>query len=421
MDLFSITGGNPLHGELPVNGAKNHALKLIPAALLAAGDSRIANVPDIEDVSRMLEIVENIGGSVKRTDDGTVTVTPPAAFGGTLPDDLVPTLRASLVLLGPLLARFGKVVLPLPGGDNIGKRPIDFFVEGFRQLGADVSEQEGLNTFTAGKGLVGATIVFPRITVTGTETLMMAATLANGTTVLRNAACEPEVEALAAQLNSAGAKIAGAGTHTITIQGVDQLRPLDCTVVPDRIETGSFIILAAATRSNLTITQCDPAHIEIPLSMLERAGVEMNIGTHAVEVLRTDRPYRPVDLVTHEYPGFPTDLQAPMTVFLTQAEGVSHIRETIYDGRLLYTDMLNSMGAEITLIDQYRADVHGPTRLQGTTVASPDIRAGIAMIIAGLLAEGVTTIEHIYQVDRGYERIEQRLKAVGAAIERIQK
>ncbi|MFH1426587.1 MAG: UDP-N-acetylglucosamine 1-carboxyvinyltransferase [Candidatus Kerfeldbacteria bacterium] len=419
MDTFVINGGTQLKGELRVNGAKNHALKLIPAAFLTAEETIIQNVPNIEDVARMLEIVEKIGGTVKHQDEHTVALTPPREFDGRLPEDLVPTLRASIVLLGPVLARYDAVRLPLPGGDNIGKRPINFFLDGFEALGATVKEEKETYVFTAPNGLQGATIVFPRITVTGTETLMMAATLATGTTILRNAACEPEIEALAEYLNSVGADISGGGTHTITINGTDRISGGTATVIPDRIEAGSFVLMAAATRSKLTITNCDPTHLEIPLALLNEMGIQTETTAESIAITNIADTIQPLDLVTHEYPGFPTDLQAPMAVLLTQATGESNVRETIYDGRLLYVDMLNSMGTNIKMIDPYRATITGPTPLHGMNVASPDIRAGIAMVIAGLLAEGTTTIDHIYQIDRGYETIEKRLQSVGAQIKRV--
>lgn len=420
MEKFIIHGGKKLFGNISVNGAKNHVLKMIPACFLIDGETVVQNVPQVEDVSRLLDIVEHIGGSVQRS-DSEVKITPPKEFSGDLPEDLVPQLRASIVLLGPLLARYGRVNMPHPGGCNLGKRPIDVFLQGCEALGATVESLSDRYIFTAPDGgLVGAEYVFPVISVTGTETLMMAAVFASGTTVLKNAACEPEIAALAETLNAAGARISGAGTHTITIEGVSSLQQLDdpVQIIPDRIETGSFVILAAATRSELTITDCRPEDIEVPLRMLQDIGVPMTIDETSITV----HPYTellPATVVTHEFPGFPTDLQAPMTILLTQAEGESMVRETIYEGRLFYTDTLNTMGANISLLDPYRAMVKGPTPLKGKQVASPDIRAGIALVIAGLMASGTTEIANIYQIDRGYERIEQRLKNIGAAIERV--
>lgn len=422
MEQFVIHGGRQLAGELPVNGAKNHALKLIPACLLSKQSSTISNLPAVEDVQRLLEIVEEIGGVVKQSEDGRVaTITPPTEFSGELDKELVTKLRASIVLIGPLLARFGRVHMPHPGGDNIGKRPINFFVDAFRALGATVEEHADHYIFAAPNGLAGTTIFFPSISVTGTETVMMAATQAKGTTILHNAACEPEIVALVEYLNSCGARIEGAGTHTLTIHGSDGmlLNGGEAHTIPDRIEAGSFIVLAGVTKSELTITNCNPTHLLSLLELFRHIGIPTTTTETSIQVHAPEGPLQGVDVVTHEYPGFPTDLQAPMTVLLTQTTGSSMVRETIYEGRLFYTDMLNTMGAGISLLSPYHAIVEGPTPLSGKAVASPDIRAGIAMVIAGLSAQGTTTIDNIYQIDRGYERIEQRLQAIGADITRV--
>lgn len=421
MEKFIITGGKKLHGTISVKGAKNHALKMIPAAFLVNGRTVIKNIPHVEDVERMLEIVAEIGGKAERLKKDVVAITPPKKFNGVLPRELMPKLRASLVLLGPLLARYQKVILPHPGGCNLGKRPINFFIEGFKEFGAKVILKDDAYQFSAAQGLKAIHYIFPQISVTGTETLMLAAILAKGKTILENTACEPEIKALADYLNSVGAKISGAGTSTITIEGSNKLlNPGIATIIPDRIETGSFVILAAATKSDLTITDCEPQHIAIPLKILEKIGVKTKIGKNYIKVLSTKK-IKPIDVTTHEYPGFPTDLQAPMTVLLTQAAGDSIIRETIYEGRLFYTDSLNNMGAKIYLASPFRAIVHGATALRGKKVVSPDIRAGIAMIIASLIAKGKSEIENIYQVDRGYEDIDERLQKIGAQIKRIKR
>jgi len=407
-----------LHGELSVNGAKNHVLKLIPAAFLFDGPITIHNVPQVEDVFRLLEIVEQIGGTVNR-DNRTVTITPPEHFDGKLSTELVPKLRASLVLIGPLLARYGRVELPSPGGDKIGRRPLNFFVDSFRALGAQVTERDEMYDFRGKKGLRGCEIFLPRITVTGTETIMMAAVLAEGVTVIKNAACEPEVVALGEFLMAQGAKISGIGTHTVTIEGGKLLTGGEVKVIPDRIEAGSFAMLAAATGSDLTITNCRPDHLELPLQMMMQMGVKLETTPDSIHVYGSRGDLEPIEVVTHEYPGFPTDLQSPMTILLTQASGTSHVRETIFEGRLFYTDELNRMGAKISLLDPYRILVDGPMELIGKTLTTPDLRAGIAMLIAGLIAKGTTTIQNIYHIDRGYERIEERLAAIGADITRI--
>lgn len=418
METFVLHGPSMLAGEIAVNGAKNHALKMITACLLSSEQTTITNVPMVEDVRRMLEIVENIGGMVKHEAEGRITISAPDSFNGQLPQEIVPKLRASIVLLGPLLARYGAVTLPHPGGCNLGKRPIDFFIDGFEALGATCVSKNDSYVFSAKKGLVGAEILFPSISVTGTETMMLAAVLASGTTVLKNAACEPEIVALAEYLRSVGADIEGAGTHSITIRGGELLHGGTASIIPDRIEAGSFMIMGVATNSELTVTNCNPLHLENPIALLRSMGAHIDVTESSIQVKKRKGDLLSLDMVTHEYPGFPTDLQAPLTVLLTQAHGEGMVRETIYDGRLFYTDTLNTMGANITLLDPYRALVNGPTPLRGKKVASPDIRAGIAMVIAGLLAEGETTIQNIYQIDRGYERIEQRLQSIGANIER---
>lgn len=416
---FLISGGKTLSGEIPVYGAKNHALKLIPACFLFEGKVTLHNIPEIEDVTRMLEIVQRIGGTVNHPKQHSVEIQTATTFGGVLPEELITKLRASIVLLGPLLGRFRKVTIQHPGGDNIGKRPIDFFIHGMQALGATVQEDGTTYHFTAPEGLRGTTFLFPMISVTGTETMMMAAVLAHGTTVLKNAACEPEIVALAEFLNASGARIEGAGTHTMTIHGGELLHAGETNVLPDRLEAGSFAMLAAITRSHLTVTNCNPNHLEVPLALMQEMGVPLNIGTNTIEVLPYEHALKPLHIVTHEYPGFPTDLQAPMTTLLTQAEGQSSVRETIYEGRLYYTEGLNTMGAKITLLDPYRVTIDGATPLVGQTVTSPDIRAGVALLIAGLAATGQTTIQNIYHIDRGYERIEQRLQAIGAEITRV--
>lgn len=418
MERFVIQGQAPLSGTIAVNGAKNHVLKLIPAAFLVDGPTTITNVPQVSDVMHLLDIAQEIGAGVEWQSDSTVVITPPDSIEPTLSEELVPKLRASVVLLGPLLARYGAVRLPYPGGDNIGKRPIDFFIDGLVQLGAEASYEDDAVYLSAPTGLSGTSVIFPRISVTGTESLLMAACLASGETVLQNVAIEPEVVALAEWLRQQGADISGIGTHTVTIRGGALLSSGSVAVVPDRIEAASFIILAAASNSEVSITNCDPSHMAVPLHMLQTMGVPMTISDSSVTVHMRSGELQPIDVVTHEYPGFATDMQPPMMVLLTQAAGVSNVRETIFDGRLFYTEQLNAMNAGITLLDPYRAQVNGSAHLIGTTVESLDIRAGIALLIAGAIAEGETTIYNIHHIDRGYHDIEKRLQAIGMQIQR---
>lgn len=417
MQSFVIQGQASLHGTIPVYGAKNFALKVLPATLLMPGVVTVENVPTINDVLTLEKILVRLGASVEST-GRTRVITVPQKIETTLPIELAPKIRASIMLLGPLLARMGKVVLPQPGGCSLGRRPIDLFIQAFEAMGAKVTCVGESYLFSA-KKLKGARIVFPRISVTGTETVMMAATLASGTTTIVNAAMEPEIPALAEWLNRCGADIQGAGTAEITIKGVKQLKPRPVEIIPDRIEAGSFMILAVATRSRLRITHCRPEHLEIPLHVLRQMGVKIKTSASEIQIVSIPKYFKPVDIFTHEYPGFPTDIQAPMTVLLTQAKGESQVMESLFDGRLVFTDQLNKMGANITLSGPHTASIKGPSQLIGRRLESPDIRAGLAFVIAALIAKGETQLDNAYMIDRGYESLEHRLKKIGANIHRI--
>lgn len=414
---FEIHGGKPLKGEIRVSGAKNAALPLIAASLLTEEEVRLARVPVIEDVQRMVEIVRGLGVSIEARGDHQYTIQAQNVKSTALDAALSPKIRASVLLIGPLLVRAGAVTLPYPGGCAIGSRPIDLFISGFKKFGAEVVEGDDAIVFKA-KKLAGASFVFPVVSVTGTEALMMFAARVPGESMLTNAAMEPEVVALAEFLNACGAKITGAGTPILRIMGVKRLTGGAATMIPDRIEAGAFAALAAATKSDLIIRDCDPAHLAIPILTLQRIGVPVEVGKDFLHIRPTVK-LEAKDLITHEYPGFPTDLQAPYVVLMTQAHGKALIHETIFDGRLFFTEKLNKMGAKITLADPHRAIVEGPAQLRGTTLESPDIRAGLALVIAGLVARGKTTIQNIYQIDRGYEKIEERLRAIGADIKRV--
>lgn len=377
----------------------------------------VRNLPDVEDIRRLREMLERLGVAVSEGPDGLTLDPSRVQFDGSLPADLTPKLRSSNLLIGPLLARFGKVSLPHPGGCLIGRRPIDFFLSGMAALGAKVEGTNDHYDLSAPGGLRGGTFVFPRQSHTGTEAMIMAAALASGTTTLVNAAMEPEVVALGEHLNARGAKITGLGSHTITVQGVPSLAGGTFEVAPDRIEAGSFIAMAAATRSEVTVQGCRPAELAVPLQLLRQMGVPLEVGEGSVTVKPWDR-IEAAGFTTHEYPGFPTDVQAPFTVLLTQATGTALVHETVFEGRLFYVDLLNRMGANITLCDPHRALVSGPTPLRGKFVESPDIRAGLAMVIAGLVATGTTRIGNAYQIDRGYQQLDSRLKALGADVTR---
>ncbi|MEA3398760.1 MAG: UDP-N-acetylglucosamine 1-carboxyvinyltransferase [Patescibacteria group bacterium] len=419
MSKLIIEGKNKLSGEIKVNGAKNAALKIIPAALLSEEKITINNLPGIEDVDRTLELVRELGGSINLIDNGCEIEIKNIAKNE-LPLKIASKLRASIMFVGPLLAKLGEVIFPSPGGCNLAsgaKRPIDLFISGFKKFGAEINKKNDSYHIKA-KKLKGCKYFFTTATVTGTESMILTAILADGTTTLKNCAMEPEIKALSDYLNSQGAKIKGAGTPTIIIKGVKKINAGEFNIIPDRIETGTFAIMAAAAKSELTITDCDPKHIEILLNIFNKINIQFKVGKNYLVIKPADKIY-PCNVKTHEYPGFPTDLQAPFTVLMTQAAGSSIIHETIYDRRLLYSDMLMQMGADIIMCDPHRIVVNGPTQLYGKQLTSPDLRAGIAMLIAGLIADGQTAIDNIYQIDRGYQNIDDRLRAVGAKIRRI--
>ncbi len=414
MKQYIIKGGNKLTGEISVSGAKNSALKILGATILTKGENIIENVPKINDIEKLLEIIGDLGAQVERSQN-TIKISTDNINKKEIDKDLGRSLRASIILAGPMLSRFKEISIPHPGGCSIGKRPVDMFIDGFKSFGASFTENEDYYTFKAEK-IKGTTILFPKITVTGTETMMMTAVLAKGTTILKNAAQEPEIPALADYLNSCGAKIKGAGTSIITIEGVETLKANNTKIMPDRIETGTFVVMGLLTGSEIKITNCNPKDLENFLLMVKKSGGQIEIGESHIKTLPTEK-FLPVDITTHEYPGFPTDLQAPFTLLLTRATGLSLVHEPIFDGRLFFTDKLNQMGANIIMCDPHRVIINGPTSLYGKRVDSPDLRAGATLLLAGLIAEGKTIIQNVYQIERGYENIVERLKKLGAKIE----
>ncbi len=419
MSKFIITGNKELSGEIKISGAKNNAQIILPASLLCSLPVTINNLPLIDGVEKSLELLIDLGAEVK-TNQNQAIIDASLVNKHDLNPKLADKFRTSVMFVGPLLARFGEVSFPHPGGCVIGAagRPIDLFLEGFKALGAKVEIRERDYHITADK-LVGANYFFSTISVTGTQSLMMTACLAQGETILENCALEPEISALADFLNAQGAKISGAGTPTITIAGVDRLEGGTCDIIPDRIETGSFACLAAATNSELTISNCNPKHISSLLNIFTKIGVNYELGSNYIKMKKSG-PIKPYSIKTHEYPGFPTDLQSPYIVLMTQAQGSCLIQETIYDRRLIWTDMLAQMGANIISCDPHRVVINGPSKLYGKKLISPDIRAGIALVIAALIAEGETEIDNIYQIDRGYEKLDQRLNLIGADIRRVE-
>jgi len=419
MPKFVITGGTKLSGEIAVCGAKNSALKIIPAAILSEEPITIKNLPNIEDVDRSLELLESLGAQVSKIKGGVIINTKEIKTTQ-LEQKMADKFRGSIMFVGPMLARFGQVKFPHPGGCVIGAggRPIDLFLEGYKAFGAEINEDHGHFYIIKAKKLTPADYFFPLVSVTATESMLMTAAIIPGKTILKNCAMEPEIEALADYLNKQGAKIRGAGSPTITIIGANKLKAGTFNVIPDRIETGSFAILAAASNSEITITHCNPGHIMTLLAIFKKIGVNFEIGKTWIKIKKSGRLIAH-DIKTHEYPGFATDLQSPYVVLMTQVHGTSLIHETIYDRRLIWTDMLSQMGASITMCDPHRIVVQGPTKLYGKHLMSPDLRAGIALVIAGIIAKGVTEIDNIYQIDRGYEQLETRLQKIGAKIERV--
>jgi UDP-N-acetylglucosamine 1-carboxyvinyltransferase len=419
--VFHISGSTkPLRGTIEVGGAKNDILKGLAAVLLTKGDITYTNMPQIEDVDRTLELLSSLGVVVSNKTQRTCILNASRIKGHALRRDIAERIRASIVLAGPLLARQGKVRFPFPGGCVLGKRPIDLFVGGWSAMGARMRAIGDEYEFSATR-LRGADITFYKVSVTGTEAMMLSAVLAHGTTVLRNAALEPEIPHLADFLNMLGARIHGAGTPTITIEGTNGKLlegPGQFTTMPDRIEAGSFAALVAARGGKVKIINCDPEHLMVPIEILREIGVKITTSGDCMTV-ESKGKLKSIDMIkTREYPGFPTDLQAPFAVLLTRAHGASLVFETIFEGRLAYTDDLNRMGAAITICDPHRILVNGPTELRGRHMESPDIRAGLAFVIAAAIAKGTSVLEGIYKIDRGYEKIEQRLRRIGVAIER---
>ncbi len=426
-ESFHITGlggEKTLSGEVVIGGAKNSVLPALASAIVFSDTLTLTNVPVIEDVKRMGEILEKLGAGTTQSGD-TIEVATEDLFETVIDADAAKRMRASVILTGPLLGRFGKVSFPHPGGCVIGPRPIDLFLSAYKAMGATITTHDSHYEIAAKDGkLRGADIFFTVMSVTATEALMLAAVLAEGKTTLRNAAMEPEIADLAEFLNSCGAKITGAGSPTIEIEGGALLKSegKQYRIIPDRIELGSFLVLGALAADNLRISNCNPNHAWSVIRTLQSASVPMEIGADFIQISGNGKiansDFTSFDLKTHEYPGFPTDLQAPMTVFLTQSSGEGLVFETIYENRLNYAQDLVHMGADIKVWDAHRATVKGPTLLKGREVDGPDIRAGLAFLIAGIIAKGNSTINNAYFIDRGYANIEARLRSIGVHIER---
>ena len=416
MDKFVITGGTALQGEIPTNGSKNSALPALAAALLTEEPVILHRIPTVRDIRTMQRLLVDIGCQLE-VDGETVRMHTPAITSPEAPYELVKTMRASSLVLGPLVARSGRARVSLPGGCAIGARPINLHIFGLEQLGARINQAYGYIEAEAPDGLRGATVQFDRITVTGTEDLMMAAVLARGETVLKNAAREPEVVDLADLLTKMGARIEGAGTSTIRIQGVERLRGAEHTIIPDRIEAGTFLIAGAITGGDLHVTECRPDHLGAFVSKLQQAGVEVTQTAPTTLRVRGGN-MRSVDMTTEEYPGFPTDLQAQYMALMTQADGIAIIVETIFENRFMHAQELARMGANIRL-DGRQAIVAGKHDLTGAGVIASDLRASASLVLGALVARGETVIDRVYHIDRGYEKIEAKLAGVGARIQRV--
>jgi UDP-N-acetylglucosamine 1-carboxyvinyltransferase len=421
MDKFLIRGGKPLHGTVAISGAKNSALPAMAAALLTAEPVALHNVPRVRDIITMAKLLAFMGASVSVDSfpAADYCITAKTISHAEAPYELVKTMRASILTLGPTLARIGIARVSLPGGCAIGARPVDLHLSALEKMGAEIVTAHGFIEARAPRGrLQGAQIKFEKITVTGTENILMAAALADGETIVENAAREPEVTDLIALLRKMGAKISGDETSTLRIQGVQKLGGANHSVIPDRIEAGTFLVAGAITGGDLTLINCDPAHLGATIALLQRTGVVIETtGPHRVRV-RAPRKLAAVDVTTEEYPGFATDMQAQYMALATQAEGVSLINETIFENRFLHASEMMRMGAHIS-IEGHRAVVHGPTALSGTTVQASDLRASAGLVLAGLVAGGETIIERVYHIDRGYERIVEKLRALGAVIARV--
>jgi len=416
LDKLRIVGGRKLSGRVEVSGAKNAALPAMAASLLTGEPVQLENVPDVWDVGTMRRVLIELGAKVERPEPHRVQIAVPSVLSHEAPYELVKTMRASVLVLGPLLARHGRAQVSLPGGCAIGARPIDLHIAALEKMGARVRIEHGF-VEAATEGLHGTEIYFDNVTVTGTENVLMAATLARGETLLDNCAQEPEVVDLAELLTRMGARIEGAGSKSIRVAGVERLHAATHRIIPDRIETGTFLAAGALIGTDVEVAGCRPDHLIAVLEKMTEAGTTLATGETSIKV-SAGRPLRATSVRSLPYPAFPTDMQAQFSTLMTQAQGTSVITETIFENRFMHVAELNRMGARIRL-DGHTAVVEGPTPLSGARVMATDLRASACLVLAGLAAEGQTLIDRVYHLDRGYERIEQKLAALGAEIERL--
>jgi len=420
MDRLLIQGGAVLSGELRASGAKNSALKMFAAALLADEPVTICNVPHLRDITTMIELVGSLGVGVVIDEKMNIEIHANTINSFTAPYELVRTMRASFNVLGPLLAHYGQAEVSLPGGCAIGPRPVDQHLRGLEALGANIEVADGYVKATTNGRLKGAHVYFDFSTVGGTEHIMMAACLADGTTVMENCAREPEITDLADFLNKMGARVEGAGTDTITIHGVESMHGCTHRVIADRVETGTYLIAAAATGGRIKIRDANPEHLEVVISKLKEAGANITLESDCITLDMEGRRPKAVSLVTAPYPGFPTDLQAQMIAMNCVAEGTGTVKETIFENRFMHVHEMNRMGAKIRLEgNNTTAIIEGVPRLTGAPVMANDLRASVSLVIAGLVADGDTIVDRIYHIDRGYEQVEEKLQNLGASIRRV--
>jgi UDP-N-acetylglucosamine 1-carboxyvinyltransferase len=417
MAQIQVHGGVPLQGEVWISGAKNAVLPILVASLLGDSPSRVSNVPHLQDVTTTMELMGRMGAELSIGDRMTIEIDPRPMKHFEAPYELVKTMRASILVLGPLVAKYGKAQVSLPGGCAIGSRPVDLHLNGLRALGASVEVRNG-NIEARADRLTGGKVIMDTVTVTGTENILMAATLANGTTIIENAAQEPEVVDLAEFLVSMGARIEGAGTNTITVEGVESLQGTGYSVLPDRIETGTYLVAAAMTGGRIRCTRARPAHLDAVLDKLSDTGAHIGVGDDWIELdMRGGKP-RSVDITTAPYPGFPTDMQAQFMAMNTIADGTAVITETIFENRFMHVQELQRLGADIQ-VKGNTAIIRGVPRLNGAPIMATDLRASASLVLAGLVADGVTNIDRVYHIDRGYEIIEEKLSGLGARIKRV--
>jgi len=417
MDKLNIIGNGPLQGEISISGAKNAALPVLASTLLSPQPVTVQNVPHLRDITTTLELMGRFGTRIELSENMDLVADNSSITELRAPYDLVKTMRASILVLGPLLARFGEAEVSLPGGCAIGSRPVNLHIQGLKAMGAEIEIEDGYIKARAGR-LKGTRFFFDLVSVTGTENLMMAAALADGTTVLENAAREPEIIDLADCLTAMGAKIGGAGTDTITIEGVRQLHGGSHTIIPDRIETGTFMVAAAATGGKVRLRKTEPAYLDAMLDKLRESGAEIRTGDGCLELDMRGRRPKAINLTTAPYPAFPTDMQAQFVALNATAAGTATVKETIFENRFMHVQELQRMGADIELQGN-TAIVRGVRKLHGAPVMATDLRASACLVIAGLAAEGGTLIDRIYHLDRGYECIEEKLAQLGARIQRV--